>query len=69
MFKFDLKSGYDLLDICLHNNNFKVIFTIRSQFSAYIFTKCPKPMAKFWRQSGINIVLYLDDGIGMSYSI
>ncbi|KAK3093064.1 hypothetical protein FSP39_010639 [Pinctada imbricata] len=28
----------------------------------YVFTKCLRPMVKYWRSEGVNIVLYLDDG-------
>ncbi|XP_065922599.1 integrase/recombinase xerD homolog isoform X4 [Magallana gigas] len=34
----------------------------------YIFTKCLRPMVRYWRQSGVNIVLYLDDGLGLAES-
>jgi hypothetical protein len=32
----------------------------------YIFTKCLRPMVKYWRENSVNIVLYLDDGFGMN---
>ena len=32
----------------------------------YIFTKCLRPLVKYWRKNGIKIVLYLDDGFGMN---
>ena len=28
----------------------------------YIFTKCLKPLEKYWRLNGINIALFLEDG-------
>ena len=28
----------------------------------YIFTKCLKPIEKYWRFNGVNIALFLDDG-------
>jgi hypothetical protein len=34
--------------------------------SPYLFTKCLREMVKYWRKNAINIVLYLDDGFGMS---
>ena len=30
--------------------------------SPYVFTKCLRPIAGFWREHGVHIVLYLDDG-------
>jgi hypothetical protein len=35
----------------------------------YLFTKCLKTLVKFWRQHGINTVLYLDDGLGIGSSL
>ncbi|CAC5394903.1 unnamed protein product [Mytilus coruscus] len=31
----------------------------------YLFTKCLRPIVKYWRENGVDIVLYLDDGLGM----
>ena len=28
----------------------------------YIFTKCLKPLEKYWRLNGVNIALFLNDG-------
>ena len=35
----------------------------------FLFTKCLKTLVKFWRQNGINIVLYLDDELGIGSSL
>ena len=35
----------------------------------FLFTKCLKTLVKFWRQNGINIVLYLDGGLGIGSSL
>ena len=32
----------------------------------YLFTKCLKPIVKYWRENGVDIVLYLDDGLGFA---
>jgi hypothetical protein len=32
----------------------------------YIFTKCLRPMVKYWRENSVKIVLYLDDSFGMN---
>lgn len=77
MFKFDLRSGYHHLDICFQQQTFLgfswkgvyYCFTVLpfGLLSApFIFTKCLKAMVKFWRQNAIDIVLYLDDGLGLS---
>ena len=76
MYKFDLSSGYFHLDICPQqqtflgfrwNNRFYcftvLVFGICT--GPYIFTKCLRPMVKYWRENGIDVVLYLDDGFGM----
>lgn len=79
MFKFDLKSGYHHIDICSSQQTFLgfswesffYVFTVLPfglSSAPYIFTKCLRPIVKYWRQSGINIVLYLDDGLGMAQS-
>ena len=36
--------------------------TIWIVIAPFIFIKCLRPVVKFWRQQGIKIVLYLDDG-------
>ncbi|XP_065940519.1 uncharacterized protein [Magallana gigas] len=79
MFKFDLKSGYHHIDICSAQqtflgfswNNLFYVFTVLPfglSSAPYIFTKCLRPMVRYWRQSGVNIVLYLDDGLGLAES-
>jgi len=77
MFKFDLRSGYLHLDICPQHQTY-LGFEWDGQFycytvlpfglttGPYIFTKCLRPLVKFWRENGIKVVLYLDDGFGMS---
>ena len=32
----------------------------------FIFTKCLRPIVKYWRECNINIVLYLDDGLAFA---
>ena len=34
--------------------------------ACYVFTKVLRPLVKYWRMQGMRLVLYLDDGIGMS---
>ena len=34
-----------------------------------IFTKCLRPLEQFWRENGVNVVLYLDDGFGMNKDV
>jgi len=77
MFKFDLTSGYFHLDICIEqqtylgfswNNKFYCFSVLAFGLTSapYIFTKCLRPMVKYWRENGVNIVLYLDDGFGLA---
>lgn len=35
----------------------------------YIFTKCLRPLAKFWRFNGVKIVVFLDDECGNGESL
>ncbi|CAC5388554.1 unnamed protein product [Mytilus coruscus] len=77
LFKFDLKSGYFHIDICPQQQTF-LGFHWEGQFycytvlafgittGPYIFTKCLRPLVKFWHENGIKVVLYLDDGFGLS---
>ena len=73
MFKFDFKSGYHHLDIadwCQTYLGFSweghfYVFTVLPfglSSSPFIVTKCLRPLVRFWREHGLNIVLYLDDG-------
>jgi ribonuclease HI len=76
-FKFDLKSGYHHLDINpLHyqylgfswRNNFYVFSCLPFGMSSapFQFTQLLKPLVKYWRSKGFRIVVYLDDGFGIS---
>ncbi len=84
MYQFDLKSGYHHVPICVHHQQylgftwfykgaltyftFKVLpFGLSS--APYIFTKVVRPLVKKWRSQGINIVVYLDDGLGYAESL
>jgi hypothetical protein len=35
----------------------------------YIFSKCLRPLVKFWRENGVKVVLYIDDGFGMNKDV
>ncbi|CAC5360929.1 unnamed protein product [Mytilus coruscus] len=73
MYKFDLSSGYFHLDICPQQQTF-LGFSWNNRFycftvlvfgictGPYIFTKCLRPMVKYWCENGKDVVLYLDDG-------
>ena len=78
MFSFDLKSGYYHVDIHRqhweylgfswgqgHNAGYYVFSVLPFGLSTacYLFTKLMRPLVKYWRQQGLRIVLYLDDGI------
>lgn len=77
MYKFDLMSGYFHLDICPQHQTY-LGFSWKGKFycftvlafgistGPYIFTKCLRPLVKYWRENSVNIVLYLDDGFGMN---
>ena len=71
--KFDLKFGYHHIDISEEFQTY-LEFSWNEKYYRYtvlpfgvssaqfIFTKCLRPIVKFWRQQGIKIVLHLDDG-------
>ncbi|CAC5389809.1 unnamed protein product [Mytilus coruscus] len=50
-------------DICYNCNQLVLAFGLSS--APYLFTKCLRPIVKYWRKNGVDIVLYLDDGLGM----
>ena len=77
MFSFDLKSGYHHIDIFHHHQTFLgfswtsknirqyYVFTVLPfglATAPYVFSKCLRPLIKYWRSLGYFIVLYLDDG-------
>ena len=78
MFSFDLKSGYHHVDIHRQHweylgfswgqgpNAGYYVFSVLPfglSTACYLFTKLMRPLVKYWRQQGLRIVLYLDDGI------
>ena len=84
LFSFDLKSGYHHFDIFPDHQTFLgfswvfsgtvkyFCFTVLPfglSSAPYIFTKCLRPLVKFWRFNGIKIVVFLDDGCGMGESL
>ena len=74
LFSFDLKSGYHHVDIVEAHQKFLgiewggayYVFTVLPfglSTACYVFTKLMRPLVRYWRASGIRIVLYLDDGL------
>ena len=77
--KFDLCSGYHHIDIAAEFHTYLgfqwegdyFCFTVLPfglSSAPFIFTKCLRPMVKLWRENGLKIVLYLDDGLLMAPS-
>jgi len=80
LYKFDLKSGYFHFDVCVQQQtylgfcwkNVFYCFTVLAfglTSAPYVFIKCLRPMVKYWRENGVDIVLYLDDGLGMGRNL
>ena len=47
-----------------HEPEFYVFCVLRGIATAcYVFTKVMRPLVKYWRQQGIHVVVYLDDGL------
>ena len=74
-YTFDLKSGYHHVDIYEPHQKF-LGFKWHAKFyqftvlpfglstASYKFTKLMRVLVKYWRNCGISIVVFLDDGIG-----
>ena len=74
MFSFDLKSGYHHVDIATIHQKYLgfswqgayYVFTVLPfglSTACYMFTKLLRPLVRYWREQGIRIVVYLDDGL------
>ena len=79
LFSFDLKSGYHHIDMLPDhtqylgfawcNTYYKIMVLPFGLTSApYIFTKIMRCLVKKWRTEGKEIIVYLDDGLGMALS-
>lgn len=86
LFNFDLKSGYHHVEIFPDHQNFLgfswnfqgvkkfFCFTVLPfglSSAPYIFSKLLRPLVKYWRFNGVQIVVFLDDGCGTAkdYSV
>ena len=80
LYKFDLKKGYHHIDICSEHQTYLgfswvingelkyFVFTVLPfglTSAPYIFTKVLCPILNLWHSRGIQISLFLDDGIGI----
>ena len=74
MFSFDLKSGYHHVDIAKEHwkylgfsweSRFYVFTVLPFSLSSacYIFTKLVRPLVRYWRERGLRVIVYLDDGL------
>ena len=80
MFKFDLKSGYNHIDILQEHQTFLgfswvangvrkffFVFTVLPfglSSTPYIFTEVVRILFRYWRSHAVRITVYLDDGLG-----
>ena len=84
LFSFDLKSGYHHFDIFPDHQTFwgfSSVFPGSVRYfcfsvlpfglssAPYVFTKCLRPLIKFWRFNGVKIAVFLDDGCGKGDSL
>ena len=83
MFSFDLKSGYHHVEIHPEHTQFVgfswkfgsktryfkfLVLPFGLSSAPYIFTKIMRVLVKKWRSEGKEIILYLDDGLGLGNS-
>ena len=81
MCSFDLKSGYHHIDIhkehwqylgfswALNSRLEYYVFCVLPfglATACFVFTKLMRPLVRHWRQQGIRIIVYLDDGLLIS---
>ena len=80
LFSFDIKSGYHHVDIFPPDQEFLgfswskdgviqfykfTVLPFGISTGPYIFTKVLRPLLRYWRLQAIQIVVYLDDGLGV----
>ena len=84
LFSFNLKSGYHRFDIFPDHQTFWdfswvfpgsvryfcfSVLPLGPSSAPYVFTKCLRPLVKFWRFNGVKIAVFLDDGCGKGDSL
>ena len=84
LFKFDLKSGYHHIDLHAEVQEFfgfsweiegnvrHFVYTVLVFGLApapKVFTKVLRPLTTFWREKGVKIAVYLDDGAGNEFNL
>ena len=82
--KFDYKSGYHHVDILPTHQKYSLGFSwtlagVKKWFvfsvpfdlasTPYVLTKIQKALVEHWREQGIRIFTYLDDGAGTEKSL
>lgn len=80
MFKFDIHSAYHHIDIYEPHTEYLgfswVVHGVRKYYkflvlpfglstACYLYTKLTRPLIKKWRGEGKQVVMYLDDGLGV----
>lgn len=79
LFRYDLKGTYYYIEILeehrkflgfswnFENNEKYFVFNVHPfglASTGHIFTKVLKEAIKYWRNQGLKIIMYLDDGLG-----
>ena len=83
LYKFDLQKGYYHLDVFSEHQTFLgfswfhegrerfFVFTVLPfglSNAPFIFTKVVRPLVKYWRSSGVKILVFIDDRAGSDTS-
>ena len=83
MYKYDIHSAYHHIDIFEPHTDYLgfswIINGRRTYFkflvlpfglstACYLFTKMTRPLVKKWRSEGKQVIMYLDDGLGIAQS-
>jgi len=79
LFRYDLKGAYHHIEIFQEHRQylgFSWVYKGKSRYfvfnvlpfgiasAGHIFTKLLKEVVKYWRNQGLKIIMYLDDGLG-----
>ena len=70
------QKAFHNIDVCLehqtylgfaHNGGYFAFTVLPFGLTLCVFTKCMRELVKHWRKNEVQIVMFLDDGLGTNY--